>query len=723
MWHLAIWPEHRFGDERPVARDESADDGARAARSRPADAKLLNDASLDLHFAKYDRDAEIFFKEISRFAVAVQRLGRVAEPEELEFTSPTDLELDPSGATRRLHGFKVCEPQALAFTLWWSDEAGRPDADGKARLNAKPVRPAHSDLRVRASIQTHRDHATVTFFIDVAKPYNADQIRVAAEVTGDAGQVRTRRSRILDLLTHVRQVAGEQVRSCAVDQPHWPETAVSKQDAEKLLDAADYLYEGVWREFMASFDITFEPEPAPSDPKEPAQPSAGPYGRRFADFRGLVMSMRGLETPADKKRRDATKTLRELNNIRASSAEDALPSKLGLDTPDPHTSSVGVGALDLFDEESNEGNTVLKSLWPFLRRVSPWADHRDFVGCGVMNWRALYVTALGSGSRRYSVNEEYESRDREIPSGHTPAIEKFLDVNQLRQSDLPVARTWRDNRPLRYLMVTKGEPHRNQMGRFVERINALGTMRLFALRNIASIKNASVHIELLGRLLDGLLKDWSEQRATIEADYASAVAKLPRRRNRSLGTQFEIPDKAKQTVAEQRIRALSESIRIAENNLITITAWLDNIGEGGSGRMLYVINRAKAYISDFERMHPSLIVGEIPGWVTYSQFVNRSLRPLFDFIGQTGERLESVRRRLQTVTETIQTAALIVEAEATRDNTALLRRISSNTLWRQTSMTALVFAAVMLGLDVADKLKITQWLSDAIIRAFERSPG
>ncbi|MET0192624.1 MAG: hypothetical protein ABW200_04535, partial [Hyphomicrobiaceae bacterium] len=73
----------------------------------------------------------------------------------------------------------------------------------------------------------------------------------------------------------------------------------------------------------------------------------------------------------------------------------------------------------------------------------------------------------------------------------------------------------------------------------------------------------------------------------------------------------------------------------------------------------------------------TLNVGNIPTGVSYEQFVQRGLQPSFDEIAETGRRLQSLRARLGTVTEMIETSALVGQSAATRHNTAVLRNATT----------------------------------------------
>jgi hypothetical protein len=154
-----------------------------------------------------------------------------------------------------------------------------------------------------------------------------------------------------------------------------------------LLEASKYLYGGVWNEFFAAFGFTFDD-------------IAGDGGRVFANFRGLVMSTGGADH------------LREASGERpAAEAYDASSHK--------QTATPGKVPFRKFDEKGPEPNAVVKAYWPFIRRMKPYADYREYIACGVLNWRALYITALGSRSD-YDSGDESTGREYEVPSKNLP---------------------------------------------------------------------------------------------------------------------------------------------------------------------------------------------------------------------------------------------------------------------------------------------------------------
>jgi hypothetical protein len=676
VWHIGIWQTKQS--------DEDQSDGH------------LTD--IRAKFQLHDTHNTAFYEEINKFIKGVQAKGRVLKTGPNGSTPDANIDgfqfteyRHPYGAAAEKplpHTFRDYQPQSMSFTLWWLDSG----PDGKpldnARLTAQELRDSHySALRVRVQVQTHFDHVTISFFIDAAKPYGSSQIYTTAEKSGLA--FGRRRKRIAEGLEKIRQVSKAQISKGLIEVDRVPEQGLSQQDADDLLATADYFYDGIWRDFMHSFGI----EPSAWSGVA-AETLVETQGERFADFRGLVMSVPGLDTPRNKARKSSIGRLRD--ELKVEHPTDPLR----------RSANTGIGPFDVFDHRNNEPNTVLKSFWPFIRRITPWADYREFVGCGLVDWRALYVTALGASGSFY-VDDEAPGRKAEVPSEALPT-----------EPEGPLS----DNYPVRYLVLTKGEPHREQIGRFVERINALGTKRLFALKNLSVVKNAGVHLRLLGRELDGVLQYWGDRRERIESWFQAELEVIrtarepPPPEKDVLGRRIDmaaeavdaminaevsagyavkkeheltIPSRAEQELGDERVRRLSELVKSTERKLVKLGAALDNIGNGGAGRILYVINRSKYHIEEFERMWPTLEVGNIDGWINYGQFVRRGLMPTFSMIRATGDRLLALRGRLQSITEMIQTSALIIETEATRSNTETLRRITNNIYYISTPIYAI----------------------------------
>ena len=139
-----------------------------------------------------------------------------------------------------------------------------------------------------------------------------------------------------------------------------PETNIDDKEREKLLRAADYLYETIWEDFKSAFELNFDS----------LLVNEGVRASVFASFRGLVLSADGYGA-------------KELDESGRLARRKSCANR-------------GSEPFDSFKPGDNEPNYVLKAYWPFIRRTTRWADFKEFVACGVMDWRALYVTALGA---------------------------------------------------------------------------------------------------------------------------------------------------------------------------------------------------------------------------------------------------------------------------------------------------------------------------------------
>jgi hypothetical protein len=355
-------------------------------------------------------------------------------------------------------------------------------------------------------------------------------------------------------------------------------------------------------------------------------------GRVFANFRGAVLATAGLGEPG--------------RNLAGSAGTQPFPRFAGNGGLDPDGESRV--------KEDNEANAVVKAFWPFVRRVTPFADQREFIACGFMRWRALYISALGS-PRAYDWLEEGAGAASAVRAGHLP--ESLIDASGKYDS----LSGMNGEGPLRYLFLTKGEPHRRQIGRIVERINAMGTLRLVALRDWTIIRDASTQLQLRGLELDTIMKRWSEGSRRIRDEFERKTRRCPLREDR---------------YGDRRDEELQKLATDVEKDLIYLGAALDNIGLTARHGLHFRINRSRYYVDEFDTLLKSLHVGNIDTWVAYDQFVSRGLKPAFDFIDGVGTRLLGLRTRLQSVLEGIETSALVIQTSATRSNTAQLKRIA-----------------------------------------------
>jgi hypothetical protein len=563
---------------------------------------------------KYDTTRQNFFLDINELLRLLHQLAhprRPLKPFKADYVPRPWLIKD----WEQGNPFRVTDPENIRFTLWW------PDA-----LPAMHSEPQTDALRIKVHATAFRDYVTISLYLDAGKAWNGPTFTRGSRVSGN------RRQRIFDEVQTIydkceRRLAGSQGARPIVEEEILPERSLSGTDAAALMGASRFLYSQLWDEFWRALGIP------------PLDQIIGNSGRVFANFRGLVLATPGFDNIAQ------------------------LPGPAG-DTPFPRF--VGNGGLNdrgtASSTEPNEANAVVKAFWPFIRRITPNADQREYIACGVMNWRALYITALSS-ARAFDWEEEAESSETDIPAGFLPEqlIQRVRgpDGEEVRLFDSQSGETGEG--PIRYLVLCKGEPHRRQIGRIIDRINAMGSLRLIALRDWTIIRDASTHIQLRGLELDNIMRRWSERSTKIRQRYADRWW-LRFLRNRCRDRR------------DEKLQALATQV---ERDLIYLSAALDGVGHKARNGFHFRVNRSRFYAAEFESLLGTLKIGNIDTWVAYDQFVTRGLKPAFEFIDGVGTRLVGLRTRLQSVLEGIETSALVIQTSATRSNTAQLRRVAA----------------------------------------------
>ena len=574
------------------------------SEARPDFTRPLQDVHDELA-RTYEETRTAFFQEMNTLLTTLQSVaGYPAGPPQV-----FDPQTVPAAWRGRRRGvgepFYTSSPGCVRFTLWWTDEGTRPSPE-----------PTPDALRVRVHAGAHRDYVTLSFYIDAAKPWDAPPQVAGSDVAG------VRRADILAKAERVRAICdGRMVADAdgasAVDRDLLPEHGASPEEAADLLAASRYLYAGVWEEFSSAMGLDRLPR--------------GKLGRVFANFRGLVLASDGLPETV------------EPRAFAGSAGADPFPRFKG---------NGGLGGDGRSGAEPNEANAAVKAYWPFVRRSIGAADRKEFIACGIATWRALYVTAL-SCPPAFAWAEEGRGPASEIPAGSLPDEEDDAAGSGGKTVQAPV----------RYLILTKGAPHRRQIGRLVDRINSMSTMRLIALRDYGIVRDASTQIQLRGQELDTMMRKWSAGRAEVRRKFEALKAGKS--------------DEDRRLVQDKEDAAIQELADRVENDLIDLSAALDAVGIEAVHGLHFRINRSRYYVEEFESLLATLRIGTIDTWVSYDQFVTRGLKPAFDFIESVGGRLLGLRTRLQSVLEGIETSALVKQSAATRENTAQLRSIAT----------------------------------------------
>ena len=672
VWHVAVWPKRASDPQHVKPQVPDIDVDERGAAYEAA-VNEHNSRRRKLFIGKPERmDGK--FETLNELLAHLQSRARTdrerdQEREVFELAAPSVQDDDAGRATtgeaedqKSKVPLQFIVPEAIGFTLWWRDRVdGKPD-------QRRMKRPGYEPLRVRVQVEAQIDYFALTFLIDVGNPWNAGQVFSAGEAPGE------RRKTIFKHVEKVRETCEAELvpGNTSLEEPLVPldrvsppldklateddlndaieklreeikNKSASPESTKALLAASKYLYAGIWNEFCEDFGFRFED-------------IAGPNGLVFANFRGLVMSTGG----ADYLPKEPSPTSAGMSAPPGDTPTDGPTAQSGLShkaysaADHKMTATPGKEAFRKFAKDGAEPNAVVKAYWPFIRRIKPFADYREYIACGVFNWRALYITALGSQSE-YDSGDESEGREYEVPAGNLPELaDEHGKIWLRRRGAEPLAEDpllgSKGEEPVRYLLLTKCEPHRRQLGRIIDRIDALGTMRLFALKGWSDIYEASEHIRMRGQQLDQVMAKWIRERLDINARFDDA---------------------------DERNRQLARLNTQVELQLIHINAALDGLGDGVVGGLPYRLARSRYYARRFDQMRETLSVGNIESWTSYDQFATRGLRPVFDFIEAMADRLSGLRQRLAVVMQSIQTSALVAQTEETRKNTRALELLNT----------------------------------------------
>jgi hypothetical protein len=279
--------------------------------------------------------------------------------------------------------------------------------------------------------------------------------------------------------------------------------------------------------------------------------------------------------------------------------------------------------IDLFAkkpvfQKTGSARAALSRIWPFVEAChGELAREYEFIACKVLTNRVLYISALGRD------DEEQTSDDRK----QIEVAKDVLTPEDVRKAETRyfAEREFQTIRRVKYLLVLnglddfeRGKPvyDRWQIGRLIYRINALGTLRLAAMRDLKELRKAGVRVMLLGRYLDQL--------------YTRIYAKSK-------------PAKAERT----------------EQDLIQFFESLSQVGDTIPYGIEYRINRSRYYAGAFRTLVADLGIRRIPGWQTYQAFVRRRLYSVFDSIDQLGGRLQDIRQRANTLLDVVHTRTLL----------------------------------------------------------------
>lgn len=399
-------------------------------------------------------------------------------------------------------------------------------------------------------IEKHAEYVQITSFIVLSEiPCNANgPIPFGTLMQDDIYEKTYRSVEILDRLLSERH------RKSIDPNYSYSKVDVDANDQKCFSDIHNYLYQEIW--------ITFINEILNSDRairntdhgvnisgtvseqyKEVTKDSK--IGNIFADFRGIVLN----EPHPDPK----------------------VKKGEFLQLPSWHSSTRRATAVPTNIMTSKDAAEVTYSLWPLLT-IEERVDLKkyEFTVSRMLGNRALYITALGAQPSPYLGSAVGGGDDRQLPVFY---LGYFQTLNR-----------W-------------------QIGRLVDRINHLGTVRIAAIQQSEQLRDKSTQLRGLSGPIDNYLRTSSNN------------------------------------ISQPALLAL---LTAAQSE---IAKWTSDF----PGGIHYRIERSRYYVKQFRDGVPALRIRRVEGYQPYDVFVEHRLGALFDFIHRLGLRLERFERRLNVL--------------------------------------------------------------------------
>jgi hypothetical protein len=212
-------------------------------------------------------------------------------------------------------------------------------------------------------------------------------------------------------------------------------------------------------------------------------------------------------------------------------------------------------------------------------------------------------------------------------------------------------------KPLTYVIIcTHGDPW--QMGRFVDRMHTLGTLRLAALYDLPRIVQANSALRRREGILEGIEKDVA----------ALKVLRAPRKRVAK--ASYALSKKNDKEGQDRTIRSLFERLSISSRELAAIATGDPGAGSSHAGvqqsdgvptgkatkvwrpikgGLAYRVERAQYYRLQFLHLLGNRGIERIAGFQPYDQFVERRLGATYDFIRMVGLRFDRFEKGIATL--------------------------------------------------------------------------
>lgn len=247
---------------------------------------------------------------------------------------------------------------------------------------------------------------------------------------------------------------------------------------------------------------------------------------------------------------------------------------------------------------------VLMRLWPLLESHT-YLKNFEFTVSGMLEGRALVTTALGPQPRE----------------GHPGFTDQSAKGDE----------RWR---PVCYYVHAHTDDEW-QLGRLVDRLNLMGTLRLASTMEIEGLRKAGALIELLAEDIEIASTVVDETIQTISnlqdenTDLERSAANLTLRVTRAVTNPNLTPNRVMRRV-ERRLAVINGRV---------------------SGDISYRLERAHYYINRFSTESRALRISRVEGFQTYDEFVTRRMSPTFTYIEMLQARMSDIRTDMARLSE------------------------------------------------------------------------
>ncbi|MAC87724.1 hypothetical protein [Maricaulis sp.] len=298
----------------------------------------------------------------------------------------------------------------------------------------------------------------------------------------------------------------------------------------------------------------------------------------------------------------------DLRNCAFSLGVDETPRQSGI--PDPRLPECDkLGTTLPFSEPNVFANAPRKALAAFTTdRIFNDRDSLSVVDTFLPFLEASALDDTQAQNLRERIKDGGFSAERPIHKLEYAAT-RFLDGRAIHISSLLGDAQEDRQRPLKFLLLFRNR-HRWQIGRLIERVNYLGTIRLASLVRMSRF--TEVGRKLRNLPLDNLvdLDTTDEQYNSLIEDYRSVFAtRTPQLGSLEPGAGLDEP-------------------------------------RNGKDEVIVGLDRARYYIRQFHHTIEDLRASSIEGFQPYAQFVRRRIGANWDFVESLAERVERVERYL-----------------------------------------------------------------------------